>query len=83
MLGIRLWVDAFHQLMLEHPAVVATYYLAGRTDFLVHAAVCDTDQLRTLAVDQINARPEVANVETLLIFDHHVRAELPVYGGDY
>jgi DNA-binding Lrp family transcriptional regulator len=68
--------------MQRHPAVVATYYLAGRTDFLVHVAVRDTDQLRSLAVDHITARPEVANVETLLIFDHDARPQLPCYVDD-
>lgn len=72
-------VDAFQDYMLASPAVVAIYYLAGRTDFLCHAAVRDASQLRDLAVDYITARPEVGHVETSLVFERRDRPVLPHY----
>ncbi|MCR9245081.1 MAG: Lrp/AsnC family transcriptional regulator [bacterium] len=70
-------VTAFQDYMLANPAVIATYYLAGKTDFLLHVAVRDAEQLRSLAVDYITARPEVNHVETSLIFEHRARPDLP------
>ena len=72
-------VQAFQDYMLANPAVTASFYLAGRTDFLLHVAVRDADQLRELAVDYITARPEVAHVETSLIFEHRAQPSLPQY----
>ena len=73
-------VAAFQEYMFANPAVIAAFYLAGRTDFMLHVAVRDAEQLRTLAVDYITARPEVSHVETSLIFEHRARADLPRYG---
>ncbi|MEM7199952.1 MAG: Lrp/AsnC family transcriptional regulator [Planctomycetota bacterium] len=62
-------VHEFLDLAATVPEVVAVFYLAGKTDFLVHVAVADSDHLRTMAIDTIGALPEVAHVETSLIFD--------------
>ena len=72
-------VQAFQRYMFESPAVLSVFYLAGRTDFLLHVAVRDAAQLRELAVEYITARPEVGNVETSLIFEHQTRPDLPRY----
>jgi len=72
-------VGAFQDYMLASPAVIAVFYLAGRTDFLLHVAVRDAVQLRELAVEYITARPEVAHVETSLIFEYRGRPDLPHY----
>jgi len=72
-------VRAFQSEVLALPEVVAVYYLAGATDFLVHVAVRDAEHLRDVAVDAITARPGVTHVETSLIFDHASKPALPVY----
>lgn len=72
-------VDSFQDYMLANPAVIAAFYLAGKTDFMLHVAVRDADHLRELAVDYVTARPEVAHVETSLIFAHRARPTLPHY----
>ena len=72
-------VRDFREYVFGNPAIVAAYYLAGRTDFLLHVAVRDTAHLRDLSVDFLTARPEVAHVETSLIFEHTDRRALPVY----
>ncbi len=72
-------VHAFQEYLLANPAIIAVYYLAGQTDFMCHVAVRDADQLREIAVDYMTSRPEVANVETSLIFEHRARPSLPSY----
>ncbi|MEO0479193.1 MAG: Lrp/AsnC family transcriptional regulator [Planctomycetota bacterium] len=72
-------VKEFRTYLFTSEAVIAAFYLAGRTDFLIHVAVRDTKHLRDLAVDFLTARPEVAHVETSLIFEHTDRHALPIY----
>jgi len=57
--------------------VLAVFHLSGGQDFLVHVAVRDSAHLRDLALDAFTARPEVAQIETSLLFDHAVKAALP------
>ncbi len=57
--------------------VLAIFHLSGAQDFLVHVAVRDTAHLRDLALDTFTARPEVARIETSLLFDYEVKRVLP------
>ncbi|MEZ4462432.1 MAG: Lrp/AsnC family transcriptional regulator [bacterium] len=61
-------VEAFYDHVLTLPEVVAVYHVAGRQDFMVHVVVRDTDHLRNLAMDAFTTRPEVAHLETSLIY---------------
>ena len=72
-------VEAFREAALRLPEVRAVYLIAGPHDFLVHVAVRDADHLRDLGLDAFTARPEVAKIETALIFDHAQRFDLPNY----
>lgn len=65
----RQLVEGFRAHALALPEVVAVYHVAGVTDFLVHVAVRDSDHLRNLAMDAFTSRPEVAQIETSLIFE--------------
>jgi DNA-binding Lrp family transcriptional regulator len=59
--------------------VVSVYHLAGENDFLVHVAVRDTPHLRELVLDAFTTRPEVAHLETALLFGTTRSAVLPAY----
>jgi DNA-binding Lrp family transcriptional regulator len=72
-------VDSFRQHLQDLPEVLATYHLAGRQDFMVHVAVRDTEHLRDLAMDVFTTRPEVAHIETSLIYAFERRHDLPNY----
>lgn len=50
------------------PQSRALFHLTGPDDYLVHVAVADTAELQRLVLDEFTARPEVARVETRLIF---------------
>ena len=62
-------IDAFSRHVTELPDSLAVYHVGGADDYLVHVAVRDTAALRELVVDDFTARPEVAHVETRLIFE--------------
>jgi DNA-binding Lrp family transcriptional regulator len=65
--------------VLKLPEVIAVYHLAGRDDFLVHVVVRDSDHLREFALSRLTTRPEVAHLETHLVFEHTRKEVLPDY----
>lgn len=71
-------VQSFRRHVLSLPETLGVFHVAGRHDFVVHVAVRDADHLRDLAMDGFTARPEVAHMETHLIFEHAHRPELPM-----
>lgn len=70
-------VDAFRAHTDAMPEVVGLYHVTGADDFLVHVVVRDADHLRTLAVSGFTTLPEVAHIETSLIFEHRAKHALP------
>ena len=62
--------ETFRRHVLALPETRSAFHVAGATDFLVHVAVRDSDHLRELILSAFTARPEVAHVETSLIFEH-------------
>lgn len=73
----RAQVEGFRDHVLALPEVVGLTHVGGRHDFLVHVAVRDARHLRDLALDALTSRPEVATVETSVVFEH-VQGTLPV-----
>ena len=63
-------VEAFQAHALALPEVVQVFHTTGASDFLVHVAVRDTEHLRALALAGFTERPEVARIETSLLFEH-------------
>jgi DNA-binding Lrp family transcriptional regulator len=72
-------VARFREQVLKLPEVIAMYHLAGRDDFLIHVVVRDSDHLREFALSRLTTRPEVAHLETHLVFEFTRKAELPNY----
>lgn len=72
-------VDAFRNYAVAHPSVVAVYHVAGGNDFLLHVAVKDADHLRSLVLSAFTTRPEVAHIETALIYEYTHSHETPIY----
>jgi len=69
---LRLHVDQAFGSIGDHlralPETVAVYCLSGAIDFLVHVACRDVEHLRVLTIRSFTNRPEVAKIETSLIF---------------
>ena len=59
------------------PEVVTVFHLSGGNDFLCHVVVRDADHLRQVAVSGFTSLPEVARIETSIIFDHRSKPGLP------
>ncbi|MEM7356382.1 MAG: Lrp/AsnC family transcriptional regulator [Acidobacteriota bacterium] len=70
-------VRSFRAHALGLPEVLAIFHMAGKNDFLVHVAVRDSDHLRDLALSAFTTRPEVAHIETALIFEHAGKRRSP------
>jgi len=73
----RAAVARFEQSAIELPQVVALYHLAGRNDYLAHAVAQDMEHLRDFTLDAITSLPEVARVETSLVFRAAKKAVWP------
>jgi DNA-binding Lrp family transcriptional regulator len=78
----RRQVKAFRQHALSLPETVGLYHVAGQHDFIVHVGVRDSNHLRDLAMDAFTSRPEVARIETHLIFEHAPKVQLPVLAAE-
>lgn len=61
-------IDDFYEHVLRLPESIAVFHVAGSDDYVVHVAVPDTERLRSLVLDDLTGRDEVAHVETRLIF---------------
>lgn len=57
--------------------VMEVFHLSGGNDFLCHVVVEDSDHLRRVAVSGFTSLPEVAHIETSIIFDHRTKPVLP------
>ncbi len=74
-------VEAFHLHCLSLDEVRAVFHVTGRQDFVLHVAVRDTEHLRDLAMDAFTTRPEVAHIETSLVYEHDHKPVLPDFLG--
>jgi DNA-binding Lrp family transcriptional regulator len=73
-------VDAFWGYALGLPEVVEVFHVTGADDFLVHVGLADMEALRNFVLDRLTVRPEIAHVETRLIFGQQRRPALePLY----
>lgn len=70
-------VETFIQRAMGLPEVVSVSHVTGANDFQVHVVVRGADHLRDLAVNSFTSWPEVAHIETSLIFAHHEKPGLP------
>ncbi|HEY6563194.1 MAG TPA: Lrp/AsnC family transcriptional regulator [Pirellulaceae bacterium] len=71
--------DSLLKELTQLKEVIHVYLLAGSQDLLVHVAVKDVAHLRALVVDQFTTRPDVAHIETSLIFEFAKSVSLPNY----
>jgi DNA-binding Lrp family transcriptional regulator len=70
-------VDAFRAHAEAMSEVVELFHVTGANDFYVHVVVRDADHLRNLAVSGFTTLPEVAHIETALVFEHRSKPALP------
>ena len=70
-------VDRFRDHAVAMPEVIGFSHVTGSNDFLVQVVVRDAAHLRDLAVTGFTSMPEVAHIETSLIFEQVDKRGLP------
>jgi DNA-binding Lrp family transcriptional regulator len=58
------------------PELIGAFVVSGSSDFLLHVAVPDTDALYAFVIDRLTQRPEVADVNTSIVYEHIRRTVL-------
>src|SRR3954465_4704806 len=69
-------VEAFRNWVATLPELVGVFVVTGASDFLLHLAVPDTDALYAFVIDRLTGRPEVADVNTSVVYEHVRRSVL-------
>lgn len=72
-------VEGFRDYACSIHEVIRIFHVAGSEDFLVHVAVKDANHLRNLAMNAFTTRPEVAHIQTSLIFEMVDKAKYPLF----
>jgi Lrp/AsnC family leucine-responsive transcriptional regulator len=62
----RQTLDAFEAAILRVPEVLACYLLAGQSDYLVHVAFRDTEDLERLHAEILTRLPHVVRIQSTL-----------------
>ncbi|MFT7516894.1 MAG: DNA-binding Lrp family transcriptional regulator [Myxococcota bacterium] len=75
----RVEVDRFFEHLQQLPETIAFYHITGEFDYLVHVAVRDANHLRDLALDAFTTRPEVAQIQTSLVFMSKTKVQQPCF----
>ncbi len=74
----RAAIAGFERHLSTLAEVRGIFHVAGANDYLVHVAVRDSEHLRDFLLSAFATRPEVAHLETSLIFSHRRN---PRFGG--
>ena len=76
----RRHIEAFRNWTATLPELIAVFVVSGSSDFLLHVAVADTDALYAFVIDRLTERPEVADVNTSVVYEHIRRPVLEPLG---
>jgi DNA-binding Lrp family transcriptional regulator len=63
-------IENFRDWISQLPETVGVFVTSGNHDFLIHIAVPDIDGLYAFVIDRLTERPEVADVNTSIVYDH-------------
>ena len=63
-------IEAFRNWAATLPELVGVFVVSGGSDFLLHVAVADTDALYAFVIDRLTERPEIADVNTSVVYEH-------------
>jgi len=66
----RAVIEGFREWAARLPEVIGLFVTSGAHDFLIHIAVPDNDGLYAFVIDRLTERPEVADVNTSIVYDH-------------
>lgn len=63
-------IETFRDWIGDLPETIGIFVTSGAQDFLIHVAVPNTDGLYAFVIDRLTARPEVADVNTSVVYSH-------------
>ena len=63
-------IESFRNWAAALPELIGVFVVSGGSDFLLHVAVADTDALYAFVIDRLTQRPEVADVNTTVVYEH-------------
>jgi DNA-binding Lrp family transcriptional regulator len=63
-------IEGFRNWTINLPEVMGVFVVAGGSDFLLHVGVPDTDALYAFVIDRLTERPDVADVNTSVVYEH-------------
>jgi DNA-binding Lrp family transcriptional regulator len=63
-------IESFRNWAAALPELIGVFVVSGGSDFLLHVAVRDTDALYGFVIDRLTERPEVADVNTTVVYEH-------------
>ena len=66
----RQHIEGFRNWAADLREVMSVFVVAGGSDFLLHVGVPDTDTLYAFVIDRLTERPEVADVNTSVVYEH-------------
>jgi DNA-binding Lrp family transcriptional regulator len=69
-------LDALVRDLMALPETLSVFHISGAEDYLLHVAVADAGALRDFVLDRLTSRPEIAQVQTSLVFEHARSAEV-------
>lgn len=76
----RQHIEGFRNWAAGLPEVLSVFVVAGGSDFLLHVGVPHTESLYAFVIDRLTERPEVADVNTSVVYEHLRRAVLEPLG---
>lgn len=71
-------VKTFMKHLRAMPEIREIFYITGAHDFLVHVVARNMEHLKDLALDVFTNRPEVAHIETSLVYEYLANPVAPV-----
>lgn len=73
-------IEEFRAWVQTLPELVGAFVVSDSSDYLLHVAVPDTDALYAFVIDRLTGRPEVADVNTSVVYEHLRRPVLEPLG---
>jgi DNA-binding Lrp family transcriptional regulator len=64
-------IEGFRDWAERQSDTLALFTTSGTADFVLHLAVPSNDHLYAFVIDELTTRPEVADVHTSIVYEHH------------
>jgi DNA-binding Lrp family transcriptional regulator len=70
-------IEGFRDWAEQRPDALALFTTSGTADFVLHLAVPTNEHLYAFVIDELTTRPEVADVHTSIVYEHHRNTRIP------